>query len=330
MPLFGAPKSRKTTLFFATDVHGSERTFRKFVNAGKFYQADVLIMGGDIIGKLAIPIIREKNGGFRATLQGNLEHFETEGALKSLYDRIGTLGFYSRVMSDEEFRALQADPEAIDGMFHELARERLETWVQLAEERLAGTGIRCFITGGNDDYSDVLTALPRDPEGVVVGCEGSVLPLDDTHTLASLGVSTPTPWHTPREVTDEELGRLIDALLAPVTDPSDCVFNFHDPPVDSTLDTCPMLDWTTDPPSQITQGGSVVLYGAGSQSVRKAIETHQPLAGLHGHIHESRAAIRIGRSLCVNPGSEYGEGVLRGCLMNLRAGEVEGYQLTSG
>jgi len=330
MPLFGAPKNPKTVLFFATDVHGSERTWRKFLNAGKFYGANVLVMGGDIIGKLAVPIIREKNGGYRASLQGRLERFENDEALTSLYERIGTLGFYSRVMTEDEFRALQADPAAIDAMFHELARQRLESWVQLAHERLAGTGIRCFVTGGNDDYTDVLTALPRDPEGIVVGCEGTVLAFDESHTIASLGVSTPTPWHTPREVPDEELGRMIDSLVAQVTDPTHCIFNFHDPPIDSTLDTCPMLDWTTDPPSQITEGGSVVLHGAGSMAVRKAIEAHQPVAGLHGHIHESRAAVRIGRSLCVNPGSEYGEGVLRGCLLNLQAGEVKGYQLTSG
>jgi Icc-related predicted phosphoesterase len=329
MPLFG--KSRAACkLFFATDVHGSERTWRKFINAGKFYGADVLVMGGDIIGKLAIPIIRESDGGFRATVQGRVEHFATEADLKGLLDRLGTLGFYSKVMDDEEFHALQTDPSAVDALFHTLARERLNAWVQLAQERLAGTGIRCFITGGNDDYSDVLAVLPRGGDGPVQACEGEVVSIDDHHTMASLGISTPTPWHTPREVTEEELAEVIAQLVAGVPDASRCIFNFHDPPNDSTLDTCPMLDWTTDPPTNIVRGGSIVLHGAGSRSVRHAIETHQPAAGLHGHIHESRGVTRLGRTLCVNPGSEYGEGILRGCLLNLRDGEVEGYQLTSG
>src|SRR3990170_1024094 len=317
MPLLGKSAKPKTTLFFATDVHGSERTWRRFINAGKFYRADVRVRGGDIIGKLAIPIIRDQDGGYRATLQGRVERYANEGELKGLLERIGILGFYSKVMDEDEFRSLQADPQAIDDLFHDLARRRLESWVQLAQERLRGTGIRCFITGGNDDYSDVLAVLPSDGTGPLRACEGEVLPIDNRHTMASLGISTPTPWHTPREVTEDELGRVIDELVGRVSDPSHCIFNFHDPPNDSTLDTCPMLDWTTDPPSQITRGGSIVLHGAGSRSVRHAIETHQPLAALHGHIHESRGVTHIGRTLCVNPGSEYAEGILRGCLLNL-------------
>jgi Icc-related predicted phosphoesterase len=330
MPLFGKSNSPATKLFFATDVHGSERTWRKFINAGKFYGANILVMGGDIIGKLAIPIIHEPGGGYRATMQGRVEHYASEDELKDLLERVGTLGFYSKIMGEDEFRVLQADPQAVDDLFHTLAKERLLAWVQLAQERLAHTDIRCFITGGNDDYADVLAVLPRGGDGPVHACEGEVVQLDAGHTMASLGISTPTPWHTPREVTEDELGNLIEALVAQVPDPSRCIFNFHDPPNDSTLDTCPMLDWTTDPPRQITQGGSIVLYGAGSTSVRRAIEKHQPVAALHGHIHESRGVTKIGRTLCVNPGSEYAEGILRGCLLTLQDGKVGGHQLTAG
>ena len=330
MPLFAKARTPKTLLFFATDVHGSERTWRKFINAGKFYGADVLVMGGDIIGKLAIPIIREKNGGYRATLQGRVEHYATDEDLKGLLDRLGILGFYSQVMDDDEFHQLQADPQAVDSLFHTLARQRLESWIQLAQERLSGTGIRCYVTGGNDDYTDVLAVLPRGDDGPVRACEGEVLPIDDRHTMASLGISTPTPWHTPREVTEEELAQTVEKLVASVGDVGRCIFNFHDPPSDSTLDTCPMLDWTTDPPTQIVKAGQIVLHGAGSRAVRQAIETHQPMLGLHGHIHESAGVIRLGRTLCANPGSEYGEGVLRGFLARLADGAVESYQLTTG
>jgi Icc-related predicted phosphoesterase len=324
-------KSRPATkLLFATDVHGSERTWRKFINAGKFYEADVLVMGGDIIGKLAIPIIREKSGGYRATLQGTTQHYANDDELRGLLDRIGTLGFYSKVMDEEAFRALQADPAGVDSLFHELARQRLETWIQLGQERLSGTGIRCYITGGNDDYTDVLEVLPRGSEDAIQACEGEVVQIDEQHSMASLGISTPTPWHTPREVTEEEMAQAIAGLTASIPELGTCIFNFHDPPNDSTLDTCPMLDWTTDPPTPIVKAGQVVLHGAGSKAVRAAIEAHQPMLGLHGHIHESAAVIRIGRTVCVNPGSEYGEGVLRGFLATLSGGKVESYQLTSG
>jgi Icc-related predicted phosphoesterase len=331
MRFFNKRPPRPTTrVFFATDLHGSERTFRKFLNAGQFYEADVLVMGGDILGQLAIPIIREGGGRYRATLQGRTEQATTAAELSQLQERIGLLGGYSQVMDEDEFRALQADPAAVDRLFHRLARERLEAWLDLAETRLAGTGLRCYISGGNDDYPDVLEALERAGAAAVFSCEGRVQPLDDTHTMISLGFSAPTPWHTPREVTDEQLGHMIGELVAQVPDVARCVFNFHVPPVDSTLDTTLKFDWSTDPPVQLLEGGQVVLFGAGSQAVRQAVEVHQPLLGLHGHIHESPGAVRIGRTLCVNPGSEYGEGILRGCVVDLSGGQVQAYELTTG
>jgi len=331
MPPFGKKGSGKTTrLFYATDLHGSERTYRKFLNAGKFYDAQVLVMGGDIIGKLAIPIIRESNGHFRATLQGNTEHIDSEDGLKALVERLGLLGFYHKIMTEEEFRALAADQAAVDALFHTLARRRLEAWIELASTRLEGTGIRCYVTGGNDDYPNVLEVMKTSASQTFIDCEGVVVNLDDEHTMISVGNSTPTPWKTPREIPDEELGRIIDGMVAQVSDLHHCVFNFHDPPNDSTLDTCPELDWTTDPPTPVVKAGQIVMHGAGSKSVRKAVETHQPMLGLHGHIHESSAAVKIGRTLCVNPGSEYGEGILRGALITLSSGEIKAYQLTSG
>jgi uncharacterized protein len=331
MPLFGKKTDNKATkLFFATDVHGSERTFRKFLNAGKFYGANVLVMGGDIIGKLAIPIIREGPGRYRATLQGTVQHIEGDESLKTLTDRIGMLGFYSRVMSEEEYRALAADPQAVDVLFHDLARQRLNAWIELAEQRLAGSGIKGYVTGGNDDYADVLAVLKVSSAENLVDCEGKAVPIDDEHTMLSIGLSTPTPWRTPREVSEEEMWAEIEKMTSRAPDLGKAVFNFHDPPIDSTLDTCPMLDWTKDPPTQIVKAGQVVLHGAGSKSVRRAVETHQPMLGLHGHIHESAGVAKIGRTVCINPGSEYGEGILRGALVTLRAGEIDGYQLTSG
>jgi Icc-related predicted phosphoesterase len=233
-------------------------------------------------------------------------------------------------MDQDELQAIQSDPAAVEWLFHELARQRLESWVDLAEARLAGSGIKCYAIGGNDDYPDVREALQRPGTQSFFFCEGREVEIDDQHTMISVGFSTPTPWKTPREISEEQLGALIEELAARVADTRRCIFNLHVPPVDSTLDTCPLLDWSTDPPTQIVKGGQLVLHGAGSRSVRRAIETHQPLVSLHGHIHESAGAVRIGRTLSVNPGSEYGEGVLRGCLLTLARDEVKGYQLTAG
>ena len=331
MPLF-SKKSRKapTRLFFATDLHGSERTFRKFINAGKFYNANVIIMGGDISGKLLVPIIKETNGNYRATLQGTIERLTTQTELDELTTRLGTLGFYHKVMDEAEFLVLSSDEKAVNQLFHELARKRLSNWVDLAEERLKNTGIKCYVTGGNDDDEEVLTAIKRENTNSFFACEGMVVNIDDDHTMVSMGYSTLTPWKTPREVTDERLGEMLEQMIAKVSDPSHAIFNFHDPPLDSSLDTCPMLDWDKDPPEPIFEAGQMVMKGAGSQSVRTAIEKHQPMLGLHGHIHESQSVAKLGRTTCINPGSEYGEGILRGCLVNFADGEIIGYQMTSG
>ena len=330
MAFLGKKGKKLTRLFFATDIHGSERTYRKFINAGKFYEANVIVMGGDISGKLMIPIIEEGNGRHRATLQGTVHKLESAEELKELQDRIGLLGFYSQIMSEDEYKDLSAKPDMVSALFHKLAKERLQQWVELAETRLKGTGIRCFVTGGNDDDPEVLEAIQGVGRESFFACEGQVVPIDDFHTMASVGFSNPTPWKTPREIPDEKLGEIIEGMCKQVKDFSRCVFNFHVPPLDSTLDSCPKLDWNTDPPSPIMSGGQMVFAGAGSQAVRDAIVKHQPLLGLHGHIHESQGVAKIGRTTCINPGSEYGEGVLRGCLVTLSDGAVEGYQMTSG
>ena len=331
MSFFSRKSNKKATrLFYATDIHASERTYRKFINAGKFYEVDVLIMGGDITGKLLIPIIKETNGHYRATLQGRVERLESQAELEALYARLDTLGFYYKIMEEDEFREMHADEKRVNALFNELARQKLSRWIDFAEERLAGTGRKCFVTGGNDDDPEVLEALNREDTKSFFGCENQMVQVDDDHTMISVGFSTPTPWKTPREVTDEELGVMIEEMARKVPDMKKAIFNFHDPPVDSSLDTCPKLDWSKDPPEQIVEGGQVVLFGAGSKSVRDAIEKNQPMLGLHGHIHESQAMAKLGRTTCINPGSEYAEGILRGCIVTVLDGNVQGFQMTSG
>lgn len=331
MRFLSRPRSETgTTLFYATDVHGSERTWRKFLNAAAFYKADVLVMGGDVMGKLTIPIIREPGGTHRATIHGRVERLETTDDVTRARERIANLGFYETIVDEDEYEAIRGDAEAVGSLWQRLAGERLERWISMAEDRLGPSGIRCYVSGGNDDLTEVMTTLPSSGTRSFVGCEGRVIALDDDHEMISLPYVNPTPWHTPREAPEEELTEMIEEIVAGLSDPANAIFNFHAPPVDSTLDTCPMLDASTDPPSQIVRGGQPVLYGAGSRAVRDAVERHQPLLGLHGHIHESQSAARIGRTQCINPGSEYGEGVLRGCLITIADGKVKNFQMTAG
>jgi len=85
--------SQRTTIFFATDIHGSERCFIKFVNAAKFYQANVLILGGDITGKAMVPIVRQANGAsYRATFLGETSTLESEEAIAAFERQVRHAG----------------------------------------------------------------------------------------------------------------------------------------------------------------------------------------------------------------------------------------------
>jgi Icc-related predicted phosphoesterase len=326
----GKAGGEATRIFYATDIHGSEITYRKFLNAAKFYDVDALVYGGDLMGKLLIPIVSDAGGMWRASLQGQEQRITGPEELAAFKKRLETLGFYWYECDPEEYGRYVGHQDRIDELFDRLAKERLRTWVELAEERLAGTDVRVFLCGGNDDTDEILTALDEATQERVVNCENLAVPLDDEHLLVTVGYSTPTPWDTPRERTDEEIGEVIGKLLAEVDDPSRAVFNFHCPPLDSTLDTCMKLDASVWPPAPIIENGQPVYYGGGSESVRRALDEHQPAVGLHGHIHESRGQTRYGRTPAFNPGSEYGEGVLRGVIVAVRGGEVVGSQFTSG
>ena len=96
--------------------------------------------------------------------------------------------------------------------------------------------------------------------------------------------------------------------------PERAVFNLHCPPRETHLDQAALLDDDFRP---VVKGGQIAMTSVGSTAVRDAIELYQPMLGLHGHVHESPGTQRIGRTLTINPGSEYGDGVLRGVLLNL-------------
>jgi len=325
-------RTRPTRLFFAADIHGSEPTFRKFLGAAKAYRADALVFGGDIMGKALVPIVRE-NGSYRAHFQGEDHEFATDG-LDEFTRSVEVPGFYWRVMDREQYERADGDPLAIQGLFQEEASARLAAWVALARERLRGSGVRLYLTGGNDDDPAVLQELDKESGDDVVSCEGRVIDLDDEHTMVTVGLSTVTPWDTPREATEEEIAAAIEDSVSRVPDPDRCVFNFHCPPKNTLIDSCLLLDTKNvapgDFPRPVRRGGQFVTTGGGSDAVKESIARYQPVVGLHGHIHESLGRVRIGRTPCFNPGSEYLQGALQGWLVAIRGGRVTAYQHTSG
>jgi Icc-related predicted phosphoesterase len=222
--------------------------------------------------------------------------------------------------------ALERDPSAVERLFRRLARERLERWLTVAEERLKSLGTQLYINCGNDDPFE-LDELIQGSEFAIFP-EGKLLDLDERRALASCGFANLTPWRCERDVSEEELASRIErSLVSWNADGRQLVLNLHCPPYASGLDTCQLLK---DDLSPITEAGQPVMGPAGSTAVRAAIERYQPVLSVHGHIHESRAVAKIGRTLAVNPGSEYPEGVLRGALVDFDSNGVMSHVLTAG
>ena len=313
-----------TRIFFTTDVHGSERCFRKFLNAAKAYRADCLILGGDITGKLLVPIVETAGGRYDVVLFGKKETVGKE-RLDEVRRSLQDAGQYSFVTTPAELKEIQSDKSRESDTFDGAMIDVLKGWVQLAQERLRGTNVKCYISPGNDDKLEIDPALVD--SGQQVNPENKVVELDGGYEMITLGYANPTPWKSPREVSEEKLGEMIESLASGVRNPANAVYNLHVPPLNTELDKAPAVSHDFN---YVKDGLGIKFIHAGSTSVRASIERHAPLLGLHGHIHESKGFVRIGRTLCLNPGSEYSDGILRGALANLVDGKVHDFMLTSG
>ena len=311
-------------IFFVSDLHGSEVCFRKFINGGKHYQADIIISGGDVTGKMIVPVIDNENGTLEVTYMGSTVRLKSDDEASEFMRNIRNAGFYPVRFTREEIAALSGDQ--IEELFTQEMKRVITDWLSLAEERLKGTGIRCFMMPGNDDRMDIDALLSS--SDYVINADGQVIDIGPLE-LISTGWANMTPWKCPRDVEEDVLECKLQAIIRQARDPHKCIFNFHVPPYDSLLDTAPLLDETLQP--QLEAGGGPKMVPVGSTAVRKAIETYQPVLGLHGHIHESRGIMKLGKTVCINPGSEYQVGVLRGAVIVISdKGAIVDRALTTG
>ena len=308
-------------IFFATDLHGSEVCWKKFLNSARFYDANVLICGGDMTGKAIVPIVSE-NGHYSYALGGEQQAIPAE-QVSEVEANIRRKGYYPLQMTVERLQELDQDPAKRAACFQEVMLDGVDRWMKMAAEKLRGTGIRCFVCPGNDDEMEVDDVVRR-AELVELG-EGRMVDIEG-FSMISTGWSNPTPWKTHREDSEEKLRERIEVMATQIPDPSRAIFNLHCPPYQSGLDEAPAIDADL----KLLHGGRA-LRPVGSTAVREAIEKHQPLLSLHGHIHESKGAIKIGKTLAINPGSAYEEGMLMGAIIQLDAKKgIKSYQLVNG
>jgi Icc-related predicted phosphoesterase len=312
-----------TRIFFATDVHGSEVCWKKFISAGKFYEADTIILGGDMTGKAIVPIIAQGGGKYKVTLLDQESILEGQDQVDEMVETIKNRGYYPYVTDPEEVGEIAASEEMADRLFLKHVLETVERWMAYADEKLAGSGIRCYVCPGNDDMFEIDAVI--ESSKCVENIEGRVIRLDEHHEMASTGWSNPTPWETHREEDESSLRARIQPIVDQVEDPANAVFNFHAPPYNSGLDEAPEL---TEDMRLAYAGRSLIPVG--SKAVLEFVEEYRPLLGLFGHIHESKGTRKFGRTLCINPGSMYEQGILQGALIDLKPNKLGNYVLTTG
>jgi uncharacterized protein len=310
-------------IFFATDIHGSEVCWRKFLNSAAFYKADLVVLGGDVTGKAMVPITAH-NGYWQVTLRGETLRLDTRQELDDVMARIRNSGFYPAMVSPDELAQLGADAAAVDRRFSTEMLSSLDRWLDMADGKLRGGEIPCILNGGNDDIFEIDNVLESSP--CVSFAEGKLLDLDG-FSLVSMGWTNPTPWDTYREAPEPALAGKIEAVASLVPDMGRAIFNFHAPPYGTGLDEAPALDANLRP-----MHGGAVMKPVGSTAVRDAILRLQPMLSVHGHIHESRGIKKMNRTLAINPGSVYGDGVLQGAVIDLDAkkAKVSRYLLVNG
>jgi Icc-related predicted phosphoesterase len=316
-----------TRIFFATDIHGSTICWKKFINAALHYDANVLILGGDTTGKAIVPIIAQSDGTYKCYwLRPEGVILRNKGEVEKMAEMIENAGYYPYIVTERELKELteaEGSKELVDKIFKELMKARIEKWIKYAEEKLLDKGINIYVCPGNDDPFEIDETWQRSK--LVIHAEGKTLKIDNYYTMISTGWTNPTPWKTYRETDEETLERMLEELVAKVKDINWSIFNFHAPPYNSTLDLAPELDENLRP-----KYGGRSFVPVGSKAVRKIIEKYQPPLSLHGHVHESKGERRIGRTLAVNPGSNYQEGVLQAVIIDLDQTGVKTTVFVSG
>lgn len=316
----------EVTIFYAADLHGADMCFKKWLNAGRVYEADVVVIGGDLTGKVLVPLYPAKGGGRTATWHGRTVELEGRAEIDRFERRVRAEGAYAYETTAEEVAEIQASIEREREVFLRLKAAALEEWVAWADERLSESRVRALVMPGNDDPVGLDPIL--DSARTLENVQGRAVELAPGIWMASRGESTPTPWNTPREVPDDELGRLVEKAVSEIPEDAFAVWNVHNPPYNTGIDSAPKLDASLR--VRYTGSGEPDKVPVGSRSVRRLIEERQPGLALHGHIHEGRGRYALGRTVGFNPGSVYSDGTLYGVLVRVSSDGVRSYTLTAG
>ncbi|HXY72902.1 MAG TPA: metallophosphoesterase [Actinomycetota bacterium] len=312
-------KKDEVRLYVVSDFHASEKAWKKMLNAVRLgiYKADAVLYAGDLTGKAIVPIV-EDGDRYEAELFGVRRVARDEKELMALESDIAAVGYYPYPTTHAEIDDVVGDPQKLAALFDEKLATQVNEWMGLAADRLDGSGVPVYLIPGNDDPYIIDEALAG--SRYCTNVDGQIVDIPGGFQVIGLGKSSPTPWHTPREVSEEAFSEEIYSLSDQARDPRRTIFLIHCPPYDTGIDTAPMLDENL----QLKASAGDLLRGpVGSTGVLQAVKTVKPVLSLHGHIHESGGERKLGDTLLVNPGSEAAFGVVRGHIVDLSPAGIE-------
>lgn len=307
------------------DVHGSTHLWTKWIKTPEHYDVDVIMLCGDLTGKSLTPLVEQNDGSYTTYYFDKEWNLKNETEIKEMEDKIASAGGYSIRCTKSEMDELKSNPVKVDEIMEERIEKRMKEWLNLLVERINTDEVSVVVMPGNDDTKNI--------DSIIKSYDDVIYPLKkvvdiDGFELISMDYSSPTPWDTPRETSEEGLKKKIEKEVDRLSDPKRSIFNFHCPPYNTDLDKAPEL---TEDKEIVTTGGEPEVEYVGSKSVREMEEKYQPVLGLHGHIHESHGEDKINETLILNPGSEYNKGILRGFVVNLSQKKgIESYWKVEG
>ena len=125
----------------------------------------------------------------------------SEQELRDRFSDLSARGCYPYLCDEAQHRLYLFSETVQAEVAERLMRERLMSWIALAEEKLAGSETKILMMAGNDDPA-VIDQLLKDrcAASMVQYAEGKSVDIGMGYRVMSIGLSNETPFDTPREV----------------------------------------------------------------------------------------------------------------------------------
>jgi Icc-related predicted phosphoesterase len=282
-------------VFTASGLEGSTTCFRRFLSAIRTYQADVGVLLGDLTGRQVVSVIKKGPTAWEVPLDGKVHEVDSAATLAQLTRSIVDKGDYWLEQTQEEYEHVRSNPALVELYFKSLARERIQGWFAMAEERLGAGGPPVFIAPGSGDWTVIDELLEHG--GRLTPCDDRVVRVGD-YQMMTCSASGPSEWELAREMDDRALHKKLLELCSGIDDPDFAIFNLL----------------------------------ADSKAAQRIVKRFQPLVRLGGAGYgNGGGASRQGRTIEISPRSAMVDDAaptLYGVLLQLEGGAVRDYVFT--